>query len=164
MLQTRAANLTLAENEAQTLIPRVREASANVSRTRYPSLNSIILAGKQGTGDPAVIKLGVAASSLIPVYARVLKPTGQITEGDTARANEILNKAWSDGQINAALDQMQTELKSARTALDQTVREYGVPEGQGERQGGPQAQQQGAAPRLHPSATSPNGCAVLTAR
>jgi hypothetical protein len=131
VLATRAANLTLAENEAETLIPRVRQASANVSRTQYPSLNSVILAAKQGTGDPNVIKLGVAASALIPVYARVLKPNGQITEGDTGRATEILNKAWSDGQINAALDQMVVELKSARSALTQTTDEYGMPKKEG---------------------------------
>jgi hypothetical protein len=143
VLQTRAANLTLAENEAETLIPRVRQASANVSRTQYPSLNSVILAARQGTGDPNVVKLGVAASALIPVYARVLKPTGQITEGDTTRATDILNKAWSDGQINAALDQMVTELKSARSALTQTTDEYGMPKKEGGESAPSAAQQQG---------------------
>jgi hypothetical protein len=125
-LETRAAGLELAENEATSLLPRVREASAKVSRTQYPSINSLIEAAQKGTGGTDVIKLGIAVESLVPVYARVLKPTGQIAQGDMARAHDILDKAWSDGQIGAALDQMQVELKSARTALDKTLDQYGV--------------------------------------
>lgn len=123
VLEQRATNLRLAENEATSLIPRVRDISAKVSRTQYPNLNSLILAAKKGSGDKDVIKLGVAVESLIPVYARVLKPVGQITEGDTKRAGDILDKAWSDGQINAALDQMQVELEAARESLNKTMEE-----------------------------------------
>jgi hypothetical protein len=123
VLEQRAVGLSLAENEASSLLPRVREASKKVSRTDYPTLNKLILAAEKGTGGEDVIKLGIAVQSLIPVYARVMKPVGQITEGDTHRASDILDKAWSDGQINAALDQMQIELKSARSALDKTIAE-----------------------------------------
>jgi hypothetical protein len=126
ILTARAANLTLAENESTSLIPRVREASAKVSRTNFPTLNKLIEAGQQGKGGTDVVKFGLAVASLVPVYARVLKPVGQITEGDTHRALEILDKAWSDGQINAALDQMEVELKSARSSLDKTMKEYGI--------------------------------------
>lgn len=126
VLENRAVGLELAENEATTLIPRVREASARVSRTSYPTINSLILASQKGSGGTDVIKLGIAVESLIPVYARVLKPVGQLAQGDMARAHDILDKAWSDGQIGAALDQMGIELKSARTALDKTLDEYGV--------------------------------------
>jgi hypothetical protein len=122
-LETRAAGLSLAENEASSLIPRVREISGKIERTKYPTLNSLILASQKGTGGTDVIKLGIAIESLVPVYARVLKPVGQVGQGDMARAHDILDKAWSDGQINAALDQMEVELKSARTALDKTMSE-----------------------------------------
>jgi hypothetical protein len=125
-LETRAAGLTLAENEASTLIPRVREASARVSRTQYPNINSLILAAKKGTGGTDVIKLGVAVESLIPVYAKILKPVGTVGAADMERAHDILEKKWSDGQINAALDQMEVELKSARSALDKTMEEFGT--------------------------------------
>lgn len=125
-LETRAAGLTLAENEASSLIPRVRDISAKVSRTEYPNINKLILAAKKGTGGTDVIKLGVAVESLIPVYAKVLKPVGTVGAADMERAHDILDKAWSDGQINAALDQMEVELKGARTALDKTMREFGT--------------------------------------
>lgn len=123
VLEQRAANLRLVENETATLIPRVRDISAKVSRTEYPSINSLILAARKGSGDPNVIKLGIAFESLIPVYARLLKPTGQITEGDTKRSHDILDKAWSDGQVQAALDQMEVERDGAREALDRTLEE-----------------------------------------
>ena len=125
-LETRAAGLTLAENEASSLIPRVRDISAKVSKTEYPSINKLILAAKKGTGGTDVIKLGVAVESLIPVYAKVLKPVGTVGAADMERAHDILDKAWSDGQINAALDQMEVELKSARSSLDKTMEEFGT--------------------------------------
>lgn len=128
-LETRAAGLTLAENEASSLIPRVRDISAKVSRTEYPNINKLILAAKKGTGGTDVIKLGVAVESLIPVYAKVLKPVGTVGAADMERAHDILDKAWSDGQINAALDQMEVELGSARTALDKTMKEFGTRRG-----------------------------------
>ncbi len=124
-LETRAAGLKLAENEASRLIPRVREISEKIPRTQFPNLNSLILAAKKGTGDPDVIKLGVAVESLIPVYAKVLKPVGTVGAADMERAHDILDKAWSNGQINAALDQMQVELGSAKDALKETMEEYG---------------------------------------
>jgi len=126
VLEARAANMTLVESETKTLIPRVREASKKVSRTEYPDLNSIILAAKEKTGNQDVIKFGIAAESLIPVYARLLKPTGQIGVTDTQNARHILNKAWSDGQINAALDQMEVERSAAKDALEDARSSFGL--------------------------------------
>lgn len=140
ILQARATNLTLAENEASSLIPRVREASAKVNRTNYPTLNRLIESAQANQGGQDVIKFGLAVASLIPVYARVLKPVGQITEGDTHRALEILDKAWSDGQINAALDQMEVELKSARSSLDKTMKEFDTKPGAKSDEGKPASQ------------------------
>ncbi|XUM21070.1 hypothetical protein ACRAVF_27290 [Bradyrhizobium oligotrophicum S58] len=161
VLKQRAVNLRLAENEASSLIPRVRDISAKIDRTRFPTLNSLILASQKGTGGTDVIKLGIAVSSLIPVYARVLKPVGQITEGDTHRATEILDKAWSDGQINAALDQMQLELESARSSLDKTIGEQ-KGEGKGEAKAAPKSEMpKGAsAPDADGWVSLPNGVRV----
>lgn len=165
VLENRAAGLELAENEATTLIPRVRDASAKVSRTEYPNINALINAAKKGTGGTDVIKLGIAVESLVPVYARVLKPTGQIAQGDMARAHDILDKAWSDGQINAALDQMQVELGSARTALDKTLEEYGT-KGKTERPASsaapaaPAAPKSGSKPDADGWVTLPNGARI----
>ena len=127
LLATRTASLSLAENEAKSLIPRVHEASQAVNRTQYPTLNKVIEAAQTGTGDQNVIKLGIAVESLAQTYARVLSPVGAPTAADKANAHEILDKAWSTGQIDAALDQMQKEIASAKSSLATTRKEMGAP-------------------------------------
>jgi hypothetical protein len=126
LLATRTASLELASNEASRLIPRVQAASKAVDRTKYPDLNKIIEAAETGTGDPNVIRLGIAAESLSATYARVLSPTGNPTVGDKENAHAILAKYWSDGQIDAGLDQMQQEIDSAKSSLNDTRTEMGA--------------------------------------
>lgn len=124
-LETRAANLTLAETEARSLVPRVRELLSKVDRTRFPDLNSLIIAAQKKTGNENEIKLGIAIGSLVNVYARVMKPVGQIGVSDTQNAQHLLEQKWSTGQIGAALDQFELELDSAKGALDLARKEYG---------------------------------------
>ena len=125
-LETRAAGLTLAENEARALVPRVRELLGTVNRTRFPDLNKLIIAGQTKTGNENEIKLGIAIGSLIPVYARVLKPVGQVGQTDMANAQHLLEQKWATGQMGAALDQFEVELHSAKDALAQARKEYGA--------------------------------------
>lgn len=124
-LENRAAGLTLAENEARALVPRVRELLAKVNRTKYPDLNRLIIAGQTKTGNEDEIRLGIAIGSLIPVYARVLKPVGQVGQTDLAHAQHLLEAKWSTGQMGAALDQFDVELHAAKEALAQARKEYG---------------------------------------
>lgn len=133
LLAKRTTSLALAENEAKSLIPRVREASKAVNRTQYPALNTIIEAGLTGTGDPNIVKFGIAVESLAQTYARVLSPTGSPTAADKANAHEILSRFWGQGQIDAALDQMELEIQSAKSSLDTTRREIGGGERSGDR-------------------------------
>ena len=123
--ETRAAGLTLAENEARALVPRVRELLGTVDRTRFPDLNKLIIAGQTKTGNENEIKLGIAINSLIPVYARVLKPVGQVGQTDMANAQHLLEQKWSTGQMGAALDQFEVELHAAKDALAKARKEYG---------------------------------------
>lgn len=149
LLAKRTASLELAENEASSLIPRVRDASKAVSRTQYPSLNTIIEAGLTGTGDPNIVKFGIAVESLAQTYARVLSPTGAPTAADKANAHEILSKYWGQGQIDAALDQMELEIASAKQSLEKT---RGEMSGGGNRGG-----DQGAS--AAPAQSAPSGAA-----
>jgi len=125
VLEARAANMTLVEQETKTLIPRVRALVPTVSRTDYSDLNKLLLAAQRRTGGENVVKLGIAIQSLIPVYARLLKPTGQLAVADMENARHILDEAWSKGQINAALDQMEVERKAAVDALAAARKEFG---------------------------------------
>lgn len=123
-LGTRTANIEMAVSEAQQMAPLAVQASDKVDRTKFPSLNSIILAGEKGTGDENVVRLGVATNSLINIYSRAISPTGVPTVHDKEHARELLSTAWSKGQFNAAVDQMMQELAQARKAPGIVRREF----------------------------------------
>jgi hypothetical protein len=129
-LGTRTANIEMATAEAQKLAPLVLQASEAVDRTRFPLLNSVILAGEKGTGDENVVRLGVAINSFINVYSRAINPTGNPTINDKEHARELLQAAWSKGQIGAAIGQLGMEMTAARQApgeVRQQMREGIVP-------------------------------------
>jgi hypothetical protein len=122
----REAQVVGASTTAMQTAPRVLEASKNVNRTNYPSLNSIILAAQQGTGDENVIRFGIAVNTFVNNYARALG-AGSATLTDTARSEAFANlqKAWSAGQINAAIDQMlNKELPSEVAGAKMGMREF----------------------------------------
>jgi hypothetical protein len=125
LLEKRTASLELAENEANALIPAVRDAAAKVSSTQYPDINKVIQAGLMHTGNADVVRLGIAVESLAQTYARVLSPSGAPTAADKANAHEIIAKYWSQGQIDAALEQMETEIARAKQSLNTTRLEMG---------------------------------------
>lgn len=111
---TREANVGMAVTEAQLFMPLALEASKAVSRTQFPTLNSIIQAAEKGTGDENIVRLAVATNSLVNAYARAITPSGIPTEGNQTRARELLDKAWSDGQYAAAVDQLGKEMAAAK--------------------------------------------------
>lgn len=113
-LGNRTANIEMAASEAQNLMPIALAASKAVNRSQYPTLNRLQLAIQQGTGDENVVKLGVAVNGLVNTYARAISPTGNPTVSDKDHAREILDKAWSNGQFEAAVGQMQQEIAAAR--------------------------------------------------
>ena len=123
-LGARTANMEVAANEAKFMAPLALEASKQVSRTDYPNLNAVLLAAERGTGDPQVVRFGLAANSLIYTYAKFLNPTGIPTDADKARATDILSTAWAEGQFEAAVDQIRKEIKSGQAAIGQTRAEF----------------------------------------
>lgn len=118
-LGNRTANIEMAANEARNLMPLALEASKAVNRTSYPTLNKIIMAAEQGTGDENVVKLGVAVNGLVNTYARAISPTGAPTVSDKDHAREILDKAWSNGQFATAVAQMDKEIAAAQKSPGQ---------------------------------------------
>lgn len=110
---TKGANIEMAATEFNQVIPVVQAASKAVSRTSYPDLNKVILAYNEKTGDPNVVRFGGGVNTLINLYARAISPTGTPTVSDKDHAREILNKAWSGGQFDAAVGMMQQEIEAA---------------------------------------------------
>lgn len=125
-LGRREAMVTGAATTAMATAPRVLEASKNVSKTNYPSLNAIVNIAKEGTGDQNVIRLGIAINTFVNNYARALGAgNAGVTNAARAEAWENLNKAWSQGQISAAVDQMlNKELPSELTGAKMGLREF----------------------------------------
>lgn len=118
-LGTRSANIELAVQEAQNVIPIAVTASDKVDRTRFPNLNAVLMAAEKGTGDENVVRLATATNSLINIYARAISPSGVPTVNDKEHAREILDKAYSKGQYRAAVDVMRQEMSAAQSSPGQ---------------------------------------------
>jgi len=112
-LGSRSANIELAATEFEKVLPVVQEASKAVDRTNYSDLNKILLAYAERTGDPKVVAFGGGVNTLINLYARAISPTGVPTVSDKEHAREILSRAWSQGQFDAAVGMMKREINAA---------------------------------------------------
>ncbi len=102
--------------EARALGDQVKTRSDYVDRTEYPDINKILEAGMTKTGNTNVVRLGIALNGFINTYAKAINPLGVPTDADKNHARDILNAAWSKGQINAAMDQFNIELTTAQGA------------------------------------------------
>src|SRR5262249_10295987 len=85
--------------------------SDKVNRTEYPDINKIILAAKEKTGDPDVIRYGLSMETFIKNYAAA---TGQgnsvLTDHQYDSMRRRLNEAHSKGQVRAEVDQALIEI------------------------------------------------------
>ena len=125
-LGRREAQVVGAASTAMKTAPRVLQASEAVDKTQYPTLNSILMAYREGTGDENVVRLGIAVNTFVNNYARALGAgSAAVTDSARKEAFENLNKAWSQGQIGAAIDQMlNKELPSEVTGAKMGMREF----------------------------------------
>lgn len=118
-LGTRSANIEMAVSEAQNVIPIARETSTKVDRTKYPTLNALLLAWQRGTGDENVVKLATATNALINIYSRAIAPSGTPTVSDKDHARDIIANAYSKGQYEAVIGIMEQEMAAARKSPGQ---------------------------------------------
>ena len=109
----RAAQVNMAAIEAREMIPIMTDLSKKVDRTQYPTLNAVINAYEQGTGDPNIVAFGQSIESLINSYARAISPAGVGTVSDKEAARKRLDQAFSDGQIDAVAGVMDQEIEAA---------------------------------------------------
>lgn len=130
-LGTKQANIEMAATEFKQVLPIVAEASKGVDRTKYPDLNKIIQAFEEKTGDPNIVRFGGGVNTLVNLYARAISPGGVATVSDKDHARILLNKAWSQGQFEAAVGMMTQEieaaLKSPEVVRDEMRRRFSIP-------------------------------------
>lgn len=118
---TRSANLSMATDVAEEQIPLVKATSDRIDRTEFPTINSMQLAIEKGTGNEDVVRFMEQINTLKYVYARALNPTGVARIQDLNRFDDIINQAWSKGQVDAALDQMKISLGAERRGVNRAM-------------------------------------------
>lgn len=135
-LATQTAKMSTAANEANDMVGIVRDLSDKVDRTEFPTINAITNAVSKGTGGKEIVQLNASLNALVNSYARAISPTGQPTVSDKNHAREVINSAYSTGQIGAILDVMQQEMaiarKSAGTASTELKASRETARGRGE--------------------------------
>jgi len=115
-LAIQSAKILTAANEADNMIKIVRNTSAKIDRTQYPTINAIQNAVDKGTGGKEIVQLNTAINALINSYARAINPTGVSTVSDKNHAREIINSNYASGQLGAILDIMQEEMRVAKAS------------------------------------------------
>lgn len=115
-LGTREGALAGTVAEIAPLGKMVLDSSAKVPRTKYPSLNAALLAAKQGSGDPATTRFAEAVNAFVTAYASTMSRTGRTTDFSMRRANDVLSKNYSQGQIQAGIDQLTKEANAIEGA------------------------------------------------
>lgn len=119
---TRAANISLAANEANNMIPIALEASEKLPRTQYMPWNQMVQAYQKGNSSPELASFVAATNSLVNSYVRAVSPSGVPTDSMRQHAYDMLNAAQGPEAYKAVVVTMQKEMQAALQAPSQ-VRE-----------------------------------------
>jgi len=117
VLGTRWTGIETGIQEAQRFGPMVLKLSDKIDRTEFPTVNSLQLAAEKGTGGEDVVRLIDALNAYKMAYTQILTRGGMPTDDSRRRSDEVIDKAWSTGQIKAALDQLGKEMQGAQSAV-----------------------------------------------
>lgn len=113
---TRAANISLAANEANSMIPIALDASAKVPRGDWMPWNRMVQAYQKGTSSPELASFVAATNSLVNAYVRAVSPTGVPTDSMREHAYEMLNSAQGPDAYKAVINTMKMEMQAALSA------------------------------------------------
>lgn len=120
---TRAANISLAANEANNMIPIALKASSAVPRGEWMPWNKMVQAYQTGTSSPELARFVAATNSLVNSYVRAVSPSGVPTDSMREHAYSMLNSAQSPKAYEAVTSIMQDEMKAAMQAPGQVRKE-----------------------------------------
>lgn len=122
----RAAGVEIGVKEIDNLTKPLLDASKAVSRTDFPTWNSVQLAAEKGVGGTAVINLVIAVNAMKNAYSQVATRGGVPTDDARRRSDEIMDKAWSTGQIESGIKQLKIEGASFEKAVGEATGDIGV--------------------------------------
>lgn len=117
----KSAMIDNAANEMQKFAPQVLQTSAAIPRSQFPTFNSMQQAIEKGAGSPEIVRFIDAINAYKNAYAQVVSRGGASSVDARLRSDEVINKAWSQGQIQAAIDQLGLEAKQAISATHETL-------------------------------------------
>lgn len=120
---TRAANISLAANEANNMIPIALEASDKVPRSQWMPWNKMVQAYQTGSSSPELASFVAATNSLVNAYVRAVSPSGVPTDSMREHAYSMLNSAQGPEAFKAVVTTMQKEMQSALAAPGQVRKE-----------------------------------------
>jgi hypothetical protein len=120
---TRAANISLAANEANNMIDIAVKASDAVPRTQWMPINRAIQAYQKGTSSPELASFVAATNSLVNAYVRAVSPTGVPTDSMRQHAYDMLNSAQGPEAYKAVIRTMRMEMQAALQAPSQVRNE-----------------------------------------
>jgi hypothetical protein len=120
---TRAANISLAANEANNMIPIALEASDKLPRTQFMPWNQAVQAVQKGTSSPELASFVAATNSLVNSYVRAVSPSGVPTDSMRQHAYDMLNAAQGPEAYKSVVKTMQLEMKAALAAPSQVRQE-----------------------------------------
>ena len=127
---TRAANISLAANEANNMIDIALKASDAVPRTQWMPLNKAIQAYQKGSSSPELASFVAATNSLVNAYVRAVSPTGVPTDSMRQHAYDMLNSAQGPEAYKAVISTMRKEMDAALHAPKQVRQELRSSHGQ----------------------------------
>ena len=120
---TRAANISLAANEANNMLDLALEASDKVPRSQFMPWNKVVQAVQTGTSSPELARLHATVNSSVNAYARAITPTGTPTEGARERGYKLLNEAQGPEAFKEVIRTMRQEMELAKKAPGQVRKE-----------------------------------------
>lgn len=120
---TRAANISLAANEANNMIPIALEASDKLPRSQYMPWNQMVQAVQKGSSSPELASFVAATNSLVNSYVRAVSPSGVPTDSMRQHAYDMLNAAQGPEAYKAVVATMRLEMQAALQAPGQVKAE-----------------------------------------
>lgn len=120
---TRAANISLAANEANNMIPVALAASEKVPRGNWMPWNKAVQAYQKGTSSPELASFVAATNSLVNAYVRAVSPGGVPTDSMREHAYSMLNSAQGPDAFKAVVSTMKMEMEAALQAPSQVQKE-----------------------------------------
>lgn len=117
-----AAKLAVYGRNVDNAIGVAERASEEASRTSFVPANKAINAFKSNTGDPKVVALGQALTTLTNEYARAVGG-GHGTVHDKEQAEQHLNQAQSHEQLKAIMAVMRKEVEMTKKSMPEAREE-----------------------------------------